>query len=84
MFDDLADSTLKIKQEISKRFGVPPEKLSFIVSGVELYREYNTLREFWTDIVQEDINKKLAETHDQEMDKKVKIEVVHSEFSKEV
>jgi hypothetical protein len=34
------------------------------VNNVELYRDYNTLREFWVDIVQEEVNKKFAETQE--------------------
>jgi hypothetical protein len=46
------------------------------VNKVELYRDYSTLREFWIDIVQEEVNKKFAETQDKELDTKVEIEVV--------
>jgi hypothetical protein len=61
---------------MSKRIGLPIEHIGFVVNKVELYRDYSTLREFWIDIVQEEVNKKFAETQDKELDTKVVIEVV--------
>ena len=49
---------------MSKRIGLPIEHMGFVVNKVELYRDYYTLREFWVDIVQEEVNKKFAESQE--------------------
>lgn len=49
---------------MSKRIGLPIEYMGFVVNKVELYRDYYTLREFWIDIVQEEVNKKFAESQE--------------------
>jgi hypothetical protein len=58
----LSDSTLKLKGELSKKIGLPIEHMGFVVNKIELYRDYYTIREFWVDIVQEEVNKKFAES----------------------
>jgi hypothetical protein len=63
---------------MSSRIGLPIEHIGFVYNNVELYRDYYTLREFWVDIVQEEVNKKFAESQDQELDTKVVIEIVQT------